>query len=92
MIRSFRSKALKRFWTKNDGGKISVDWQSRIAIILDRLDAASRPTDLNLPGFDFHSLKGGSRGRYAVKVSGNYRITFGWEENDASDVHLEDYH
>jgi len=61
-------------------------------MILDRLDAAISPGDMNLPGLDFHALKGGSKGRYAVKVTANYRITFGWSDGDATYVDYEDYH
>lgn len=47
---------------------------------------------MNLPGLRFHPLKGADRGRYALDVSGNWRITFGWDQTDATDVDLEDYH
>jgi plasmid maintenance system killer protein len=50
------------------------------------------PEDLNLPGFRFHALAGRDKGRYAVNVSGSWRITFGWAEGDATDVDLEGYH
>ena len=55
-------------------------------------DDASRPEDMNLPGFRFHALVGRDKGRYAINASGNWRITFGWIEVDAIDVDLEDYH
>ena len=61
-------------------------------MILDRLDAAIAPEDLNLPGLGFHRLAGGAKGRYAVSVSANWRITFGWQDQDAVDVDFEDYH
>jgi len=61
-------------------------------MILDRLDAAKAPRDLALPGMDFHPLKGKDKGRYAVTVSGNWRITFAFDGEDAIDVDLEDYH
>jgi proteic killer suppression protein len=61
-------------------------------MILDRLDSAAKPEDLNLPGLDFHKLSGTSKGRYAVSVSANWRITFGWLEQDAVEVDFEDYH
>lgn len=61
-------------------------------MILDRLDASTRPGDVNLPGLDFHRLSGDNKGRYAVKVSGNWRITFAWEQEDAVQVDFEDYH
>lgn len=64
----------------------------RITMILDRLDASAKPRDMNLPGLDFHSLAGPNKGRYAVKVSANWRITFGWDEEDAVQVDFEDYH
>jgi proteic killer suppression protein len=47
---------------------------------------------MNLPGYRFHDLKGPAKGRYAVDASGNWRITFGWDGEDAIDVDLEDYH
>ena len=92
MIISIRSKPLKRFWERNDVSKLPPDRVARIAIILDRLDAGVRAEDLNLPGFQFHQLSGASKGRYAVSVSANWRITFGWEGEDAVDVDFEDYH
>jgi toxin HigB-1 len=58
--------------------------------ILANLDAARTPEMLNLPGYHFHSLHG--EGRYSVRVTGNWRITFGWDSPDAIDVDLEDYH
>lgn len=60
--------------------------------MLDRLDAAIRPEDMNLPGYGFHGLKGDRKGTYAVSVSSNWRITFRFEKGDAVDVDLEDYH
>ena len=92
MIRSFKSRALKRFWQTGESGEIAKEWQKKIEILLDRLDASRKPADMRLPGFGFHPLKGASKGRYAVKVSGNFRITFAWDDEDAVDVHLEDYH
>ena len=92
MIHSFRSRALKRLWTRDDATGLPPTHRVRIVMILDRLDAASSPGDLDLPGLDFHALKGDSKGRYAVKVSANYRITFGWRDDDAIDLDYEDYH
>jgi proteic killer suppression protein len=46
----------------------------------------------NIPGLRFHPLRGRDKGRYAVDASGNWRITFGWDNEDAVDVDLEDYH
>ncbi len=92
LISTFRSRALKRYWQNDDVSKLPPDRIGRIAMILDRLDAATAPEDLNLPGFSFHKLAGPSKGRFAVSVSANWRITFGWQDQDAIDVDFEDYH
>ncbi len=61
-------------------------------MVLDRLDAAIEPTDLDLPGLGFHRLKGQRKHEFAVLVTRNWRITFGWTDGDAINVDLEDYH
>src|SRR3982074_131303 len=90
VIRWFTNKVLERFFATGDGRRLSVQNTRRIANILRALDDASRPEDMNLPGFRFHALVGRDRGRYAVNASGNWRITFGWMDGDAIDVDLED--
>lgn len=90
MIRSFRNKGLRRFAEKGDASKLSVENADRVRRILARLDVATKPEEMNLPGYYFHVLK--SDGRYSVRVTGNWRLTFAWEDDDALDVDLEDYH
>lgn len=92
MITSFRSKALKRFWQDADMSGIHPDWRKKVKLLLSALDVAESPADLNLPGFGFHALSGDQAGRFALKVSANWRMTFGWEAPNAIDVDLEDYH
>jgi toxin HigB-1 len=92
MIRSFRSKALKRLAEQGDASKLSVPNVRRVETILARLDGAMMPEDLNLPGYRFHGLKGKDKGRFAVDASGNWRITFAWDGRHAIDIDLEDYH
>ncbi len=92
MIRSFRHKGLERFFTKSERKGIDAKHAERVRRILDLLDAAVRPEDLNLPGYGFHGLKGKRKGVYSVWVSGNWRITFQFEVGDAVYVNLEDYH
>ncbi|MBG0800790.1 type II toxin-antitoxin system RelE/ParE family toxin [Methylocystis sp. H4A] len=94
MIASFRHKGLKRFWEDNDERAVHAKWRKKALIILSRLDVSAKPEEMNLPGlgFRFHPLKGDRAGRYAVTVSPNWRITFGWSGEDAVHVDLEDYH
>lgn len=92
MIRSFRHRGLERFFTRSDQRGIPTQLAARLARMLDRLDAARQPRDMNLPGYRFHRLRGARRDTYAVAVSGNWRLTFRFEGEDAVDVNLEDYH
>ena len=92
MIRGFKHKGLERFFRRGDYRGIPAQSGTRIERILDRLDAAMRPDDMNLPGYRFHRLKGDRSGTYAVTVTGNWRITFAFEGEDATEVDLEDYH
>lgn len=92
MIRSFKHKGLERFFTKGDHRGIPAQNGARIERILDRLDTSSKSGDMDLPGYRFHPLKGERAGEYAVSVSGNWRITFSFDGEDAIDVNLEDYH
>ena len=92
MIRSFRSKALKLFAESGDGSKLSVRNVERLKIMLAQMNAAVVPEELNLPGFYFHPLRGKDKGRFSVRVTGNYRLTFAWDGEDAIGVDLEDYH
>jgi proteic killer suppression protein len=92
MIRSFRSKVLRRFAEAGDTSRLSVPNADRLRRILVALNGATQPQDMNLPGYRFHGLKGDAKGRFAVDASANWRITFGWDGEDAVDVDLEDYH
>lgn len=92
MIESFKSKDLKRYWTKGDESGIRADWRKKVRIILSRLDASREPSEMNIPGFGLHPLKGDQSGRFAVWVSRNWRITFSFEGENATDVDMEDYH
>jgi proteic killer suppression protein len=92
VIEGFRSRALKRYWTKGDEAGVRADWRAKVRIILSRLDAARQPKEMDTPGLGFHRLKGDRAGRFAVWVSRNWRITFAWKGENAVEVDLEDYH
>jgi proteic killer suppression protein len=92
VIRSFKSRALKTLWEKDDRSKIDARMVDRILRRLDALNAALRPDDLDQPGFDFHPLRGSRRGTYSVHINGPWCITFEWSGTDALRVDLEQYH
>ena len=91
MIKSFANKQLKALW-ETGKSKIDARLHKRILLRLDVLDAASRPEDLNIPGFNFHSLTGFSPTRYTVHVNGPWCVTFEFENGDAYVVDFEQYH
>lgn len=92
MIRSFRHKGLAELWSLGRTAKIDLKMQKRILVRLDRLDTSLKPEEMNLPGFDFHSLRGFDPVRYTVHVNGPWCITFEFEAEDAVRVDLEQYH
>lgn len=59
---------------------------------LSLLDVATRPEQMNVPGYDLHPLKGELVGHWSVKVNGNWRLTFKFSGEDAEVVDLQDYH
>lgn len=92
MIRSFRHKGLQRFFGTGSKSGIQASHADRLRLILGRLDAATSPGDMALPGLVLHPLKGERRGFWAVRVSGNWRVTFRFVGKDAEVVDYEDYH
>ena len=92
MIRSFRHRGLKRLYEQDDPSKVAANLANRIAVALADLDDANKPRDIDLPGYRLHPLKGQMRGLWSISVSGNWRITFRFEDGDAHDVDLVDYH
>ena len=92
MIRSFGSRALKRFFERGDESRIHASHRETVRDILARLDAAAAPKDLKLPGFQLHPLKGDRAGYWAVTVQASWRITFRFEDGDAFDLNYLDYH
>jgi proteic killer suppression protein len=92
VIRGFRHKGLQRFFETGSKSGIQAQHADRLRLILAQLNAATRPEDLALPGLVLHPLKGDRRGVWAVRVSGNWRLTFTFSGADADIVDYEDYH
>ena len=91
MIRTFRHRGLKYLYLGSPS-KVRADQVRRIADVLTHLDRAQRPSDLDLPGYRLHALKGDLKGIWSVTISGNWRIVFRLVDGDAFDVDLVDYH
>ena len=92
MIKSFTHKELKDFYETGSKKGIQPDHATKLARILDRLDASISPKDMDLPGYRLHPLKGDKHDLWSVTVNENYRITFYFEGQDAYLVDYIDYH
>jgi len=91
MITSFKHKGLAELFSQGHSKKMKQDLQARSLRRLDALHQAESLTDLNVPGFNFHGLQGLPK-RYSIHVNGPWCITFEWEEDQAFNVDLVQYH
>ena len=91
-IKGFRHKGLEQFFATGAKRGIQAKHGDRLRLILGTLNAATKPQDMNLPGLGLHELHGARKGTWAVKVSGNWRVTFRFAGKDAERVDYEDYH
>jgi proteic killer suppression protein len=92
MIESFRHRGLKRLYQHNDRSGIGSTMLRRVEEILSILDAAEAISELDIPGYRLHPLTGPLKGYWSVRVTGNWRIVFRFEDGAARDVDLVDYH
>lgn len=92
MIKSIKHKGLKNFWTKGQSKGLNQEHVMRISRQLSVLNEAAVIQDVDLPGYYLHSLKGEDKGRFSIRVSGNYRLTFEFEGGDVFILDYEDYH
>ena len=91
MIRSFRHKGLRELFEAGASAKVASALQGRIVRRLDALADAAEPKDMDIPGFQFHPLRGRPQ-RYSVHVNGPWCVTFEFKDGDAWHVDLEQYH
>ena len=92
MIQKIRHKGLQKLYQNGSAAKVNPDHADKLRRILGVLDQASRPEEVDLPGFRLHSLKGDDDGFYAVEVSGNWRVIFRFDGDQVTDVDYLDYH
>ena len=91
MIKSFRHKGLADLFERGRSRHIQRSLQSRCLRRLEVLDQAESLVDINVPGFNFHGLRGVPT-RYSIHVNGPWCITFAWQAGDVLRVDLEQYH
>ena len=92
VIQTFRHRGLRQGYETGDFSRVKPQLAKRVAVALADLDAASKPSDLDMGGYRLHPLKGDMRGLWSIAVAANWRIVFRFEDGDAHDVDLVDYH
>ena len=92
MIESFRHKGLRALFENDNRQKVPAAHAEKILRILARLNEADKVQHMGLPGYRLHPLKGDRAGMWSVRVDKNWRITFCFENGNAFDVDLVDYH
>jgi proteic killer suppression protein len=92
MIKNINHRRLKELFETGSSNRIGTKYKKRAIRILDALNVAVKPKELDIPGFDFHKLKNTNPVRYSTHVNGNYVITFGWDGDNAINVNFGDYH
>jgi toxin HigB-1 len=91
MIAGFRHKGLEEIYRTGRTRRIEAHLVRKCARFLQLLEVSEHPEEMNVAGFHFHGLHGKPK-RWSLRVTGNYRITFGWSDGNALDVDFEDYH
>ena len=92
MIKSFRHRGLQRLYERGDRSRINPALVEKVETALGLLDVAETPEAVNLPGYRLHPLRGDLRGFWSIRISGNWRLIFRFDDRDVCDVDLVDYH
>lgn len=92
MIKTFQHKGLKVFFETGNIAGIQAAHAPKLGAMLRRLNEATGPQGMNLPGWGLHPLKGELNGHFSLKVNGNWRMTFRFDGVDAVLVDYQDYH
>nr|VFK25031.1 MAG: proteic killer suppression protein [Candidatus Kentron sp. MB]VFK35440.1 MAG: proteic killer suppression protein [Candidatus Kentron sp. MB]VFK77300.1 MAG: proteic killer suppression protein [Candidatus Kentron sp. MB] len=92
MIRSLRHKGLRIFYESGRTTGIQAKHAKRLRMQLAALDTARVIEDMDIPGFSLHPLKGKMKGRWAISVSDNWRLTFEFRKGNVYVLDYEDYH
>tara|TARA_R100001039_G_C1826400_1_gene92142 strand:+ start:385 stop:663 length:279 start_codon:yes stop_codon:yes gene_type:complete len=92
MIKKIKHKGLKRLYENGQTQGVQPNHVEDLQDILLALDVATIPSDMDIPGLDFHPLKGNLKGFYSVHVNGNWVVIFTFDGQDAHLVDYLDYH
>ncbi|MEX3773970.1 type II toxin-antitoxin system RelE/ParE family toxin [Pseudomonas sp. MYb118] len=92
MIKSFQHKGLRGFYETGSTRGIRADHAKRLSRMLQFMDRALVPDDLDIPGWRLHPLRGQWIEYWSLSVSGNWRVIFRFIGSDIECVDYLDYH
>ena len=92
VIKSFKHKGVQRFYESGSTAGIQSAHRKRLRMQLAALNTATTTADMDIPGYKLHKLKGSRKAIWSISVSGNWRITFKFEDGNAYIINYEDYH
>lgn len=93
MIKTFKCKETKKIFQGKVSKKLPPELRRRALIKLHMIDAAENVSDLRIPPANFlEQLQGDRAGLYSILINQQYRICFVWNDNNAFDVEIVDYH
>jgi toxin HigB-1 len=92
MIVSFAHKGLEAFFFRGSKKGITPSHEKRLRLLLTALHTATEVSDMDVPGYRLHELKGDRKSIWSITVNGNWRITFKFSGSNAEVVNYEDYH
>ena len=93
MIRSFADDETERFYTTGKSRRLPSEIRTRAAMRLTQLNAATRVEDLRLPPSNrLEALRHDRVGQWSIRINDQWRVCFRFENGDAYDVEIVDYH
>jgi proteic killer suppression protein len=93
VIKSFRHAGIEKFFKTGSKAGIQPKHTEKLSLQLFALNRAKSAQDLRAPaGWNLHPLSGELRGHWSIKVNGNWRLTFAFEDEDVILVDYQDYH
>ena len=93
MIKNFRGKDAQQVWSGEGVRRLSGDLQKVCRRKLRMLHNARSLEDLRIPpGNRLEMLRGDRRGQHSIRINDQWRICFVWNNGDALDVEIVDYH
>ena len=93
MIKTFADKQTQLLYTTGNSKRLPADLLARAIRRLEYIDLATSIDDLKTPPSNrLHPLKGDRLGQHAIAINDQWRICFRWQDGEAYEIEITDYH